>query len=281
MPENETDKGTSYLDSLTFEDVDRLTDDPVQVPDTELAPQEPEPEMYLRTSTGTVYKTSEDAVRGTEEKDRLIEQLRQTAIASTGYDPIDKKPVQIAQPSQEPNYATDAARYYTDLSAASSKGDAKAFHQIQSKMFHDTLGPYLPAVADSAKNNVLENVASEYGDFKEHIRSDGYKEYLEERSIIKTAIETAEADPRRASELKDLYILAYEASKGHKLPELIKSAKTNSPASTTQGRTLLATTTAPQVSTSNQLPDISTPEGRAEIKRRFEQGGGLDVPLAF
>src|SRR5690348_16003975 len=61
----------------------------------------PTPE-FLKTSTGTVYKSADEAIKGIEHKDTLIEQLRQRYILERGIDPITNQPVQPASQAPAP-----------------------------------------------------------------------------------------------------------------------------------------------------------------------------------
>src|SRR5271166_655933 len=83
----------------------------------EVAPAEPS-RFELKTKTGTVYKTAEDAVKGIETKDRTIEQLRSMIAAVTGEDPLSKagiKPGTTNAPQKPVSYLQDRRRFAQDL----------------------------------------------------------------------------------------------------------------------------------------------------------------------
>ncbi len=101
---NDAPGGDIDLDKL-FPNPELALQAPSQPPAAEpAAPQAPAAEQYfLKTATGTVYKSAEDAIRGTEEKDRVIQQLREKIAQSEGQDPL-KKSQQAAQPPVEADY---------------------------------------------------------------------------------------------------------------------------------------------------------------------------------
>jgi len=83
------------------------------------------PEFVLKTATGPIYKSPEDAVRGIEQKDQLISQLRSMVSAVTGEDPLRKSGAVPGQTTSQPkpvSYLQDSRRYAEDLTKAAELG---------------------------------------------------------------------------------------------------------------------------------------------------------------
>lgn len=282
---------TPSLENLNFDDLFEQTPSETpaepQTPPTETAPQVPEPqrapEPYLRTSTGTVYYTPEDAQRGVEEKDRRFESMREWAIAHTGIDPITNRPVRFSPQEEEPNYATDPDKFYADLAVANNanngKGDARKFAGVLQKWQQDSLAPYMPIMQQSAKAIAVQNLSRSIPDLPQFLESPEYRQYLEDRPIVKNAIVGGEGDPRQASALQEIYQVAYEAAHGRNLSGLIQSRAQNQTPSGAPAPAPRSTLTPSTPSLGNSTPagaaDLSTSEGRKAI---LEQGKarGLD-----
>lgn len=238
------------------------------------APQVPS-EPFLRMPTGTVYQTREDAERGFAEKDRVIEQSRAATIAATGYDPVTGKPVNIHANTPDPSYATNPEKYYDDLAAANNKGDKREFTRIQQKFLQDTYGPLLTTTAKSAAIQDLERTIKTDKGFQTFLESDQYRGYLDSTPIMKQAIEMAENSVGAAPQLRDLYAIAYEASQGRNIAQIIAQNRVNTTTPAPQGTnttaqtsfrpTLTPSTPSMPSSATNAAPSLSTPEGRRAI----------------
>src|SRR5438105_3686875 len=85
------------------------TTQPATTPAAPAAPaaSAPPPENFISTSTGTVYKTRDEAVKGLEHKDQLIEKLRKDHIEKFGVDPITGQKVGH-QPATAPSTTPSA-----------------------------------------------------------------------------------------------------------------------------------------------------------------------------
>ena len=269
MPDNQTniDPTDLVLDDL-FED--QIPASAAQPAAQELPAAQPlvSTEPYLQTSTGTKYLTPEDAVRGTEEKDRQIDHMRQWAIAMTGYDPISGKPVRMTPYTQEVNYARDPERFYDDLAEANEKRDKRAYAGIQLKMLQDAfLDPYKAVLTQSARSVAMENAERARPGIREFVESGKYRDYVTSIPIIHDAIATAETRPEMGTQLQDLYILAFDGANGRSMPEILRAAKAQAapvnPA--TQPRPTLQPVSQPMGTTPGAAEDLSTPEGRKAI----------------
>jgi hypothetical protein len=268
------------LSEVTFDDIfnsEPTTTQEEPLVDTQAQP-EGTPDFVLRTSTGTVYNSIEDAQRGTEEKDRLIESLRQRYIAERGIDPITNQPVRL-QPQEEVNYLREPEKFYQDLEAANTNRDPRAFTQVQAKFMYDLFGPYLPILTQTAKAQAVDSVSNDFKDFREFIGSEGYSKYLDDRPVLKQAIKYAESDPQAASSLRDLYVLTYEGARGRNLPEIIKAAKTAQSTAPAPRPAMTNSTMAPP--STGAEPSLATSEGRKTIIDSFKSRGLDKVPLPF
>ncbi len=257
------------------------------------APQAPEPTApvtsadFLKSPDGSVvYKTQEEAIRGLSEKDRLISELRQKIVETTGVDPVTNRPVQRTQPqAEEPNYAVDYERFYRDAADANQKHDARRFAEIQAKFVNDLLAPVVPLVQELAQDRAAKSVAADAPDFVKFKGSPEYKQILEQRPALARGITMSEQNIAFANQLPELYRLAYEAYQVQRMPEIIKAQveQARSAAPPVQSnQPARPTTTSPSSQPpipSTGRPDIRTPEGRKAIIEQFERTGGMDKML--
>ena len=99
---------------------------------TETTPSPTEP--FIKTKTGTVYKSIDDAVQGIEVKDTLIAQLREQVKQQTGADPLAaRKPASTPQPVGPKSYIEDQEKYFEDIADAVAKKDTKAYMNAQDR----------------------------------------------------------------------------------------------------------------------------------------------------
>jgi len=271
------------LDDLDVDLDDAFSNpEPVSNPNaTPNTPATPEPppsttieEPFLKTATGTVYKSADDAVKGIEHKDALIQKLRQDAIERTGIDPVTGQPV---TKNQAPvNYTQDGEKFLSDLAAAAKKGDTTAYTKVQEKFVQDVLAPYAPIITGFARTQAVEQVANEISGFREFLRSDDMKQTLEENPSLKQAIEVAEANPAAAGQLGDFYKMAYKLNIARTLPDAVRTQAT----APTHARPTVASTT-PQAPPSNAVkqsaPNLDSPEGRKSLIEQQERLGVADL----
>jgi len=249
---------------------------------TEPAKTEPVSQSFrITTKTGTVYDSLEAATSGIEEKDTVIEQLRQRFIATTGVDPLKKTP-QSAPTVETPNYLQDPNRYAADLYEAAKKNDAKGYQRTQLQLFEQYLGPALPMFQEFVKERAQDGVSAkslppEAKNFREFRSSEAFKRVMTENEVLAQAITNAESNFQYASQLPGLYKLAYNSYVASNLPEVIQAAPAVAapsapPISRPTASTSTLSPTAPQ-SSQNDQELLRTREGRAELKRRYEASG--------
>lgn len=231
------------------------------------------PSDFLKTTTGTVYKSQEDAIKGIEHKDTLIEQLRQRYILERGIDPITNQPVQPTPQGPVP-YSQDPQRYFKDLVDAVQKNDPAAYYEAQQRMILDTLGPLGPTITNLAKAQATEAVSAELKDFKEVSSSEPYRKVLEEIPELKNAIELAESDYRFHNRLPGLLKVAYLAAQGRRMPELLRAQQPAAqPAQPTRPTTVPSTLTPP--TEPSVAASLYSAEGRKALIANLE-GRGID-----
>jgi len=233
----------------------------------------------IRTKTGTVYDTYEANVQGIEQKDTVIEQLRDRLKAITGQDPLKPQPVT----SEQPNYLDDPTRFADDLADAAKKGDAGRYQKVFIRQMEEYLAPIRPLIQDYAQSRAKAQVSSEIKDFDTFVGSQDFTKTLERNPALANAISGASQYIRFSQQLPELYRLAYESYTARRVPELVQAAQTGAqttPAATTASRSTTTTgttlSTGAPVTTGTVQELMKTREGRAEIKRQFEASGGAE-----
>jgi hypothetical protein len=112
--------------------------------------------------------TAEDAAKGVNEKDTLIEQLRQRYALTTGIDPITGKPVGVngqPQPDQI-DYTQQPDRYLDDLYNAAKKGGPEAYLDVQQKFIFDSVKPLQPILQKAARDQASESLVAKFRELK-------------------------------------------------------------------------------------------------------------------
>lgn len=263
-------------------------------PAIETTKSTPEPSKFeLKTSTGTVYKTPDDAIKGIEQKDQLINQLRSMVAAVTGEDPLSKagiKPGQTTAPAKPVSYLQDRRRFAQDLTKAAERGQqaddwdpyGNVLGQYVYEIVQSAVGPYMPVVQNVGKQQAMAEVAKANPAFREFYDSPEYHKVLEERPKLANFIQFAESQPTLQEELKELYESAYDHAQARKLPELVKQHQnpvnpTPRMPSQPVSRPALHVPDRGQTVAQAAKPSLSTPEGRKAIIEEAERRGLADV----
>jgi hypothetical protein len=249
--------------------VNQTSSEPQSTPvDTNL-PAEP----VIKTKTGTVYKSIEDAVSGIEHKDALIASLREQVRVNTGQDPLSQRrpdPVQSGPKS----YLEDQGQYFEDIADAVSKKDTAAYMKAQQKLIWDNLGPLAPTITALSKANAERVVSSEIPEFAGFLNSEQYQTITQHSPLLADAIRTAESNPAAGSQLTELYRVAYLASQGSRVPELVRSAR-QEPSQVQSRPTVHSTPVPPPAVTGIPViaPSLETREGRKALIEQAEARG--------
>lgn len=246
--------------------------------------QDPQNGFFLQGDK-SVYKTAEDAQRGVNEKDALIEQLRQRYALTTGIDPITGKPVTNQNVQQgETDYYQQPDQYLDALYNAAKKGGPEAYRDVQAKFLFDALKPIQPVFQKLAKDQALETLSVELPATKGFVGTPSYTKALELNPELKQAISISETDQRFHSRLPGLYKLAYLTAQGMQLPELLRAqaTQTQTTTQTTQTQTTPVRTTVqsttPSPASQTARPSFKTIEGiRAYIQDAEARGVKLDL----
>lgn len=226
----------------------------------------------------SVYNTAEAAVQGINQKDALIETLRQRYALTTGIDPITGQPVtQANQPIQPqvPDYNQDPKLYMQDLYKA-AQTTPEAYRDVQQKFLLDTLKPLQPYIQKAAREQAMEALTSDPSlkDAGTFIGTPAYQAALDNNPELKNAIVAAESDMQWHSRLPGLYKIAYLAGRGQQLPDLLAQQSAAIPNSTPSApvRTTAQPTT-PNAPAPSARPSFGTLEGiRATIAEAEARG---------
>lgn len=225
----------------------------------------------------SVYNTPEAALQGINQKDALIEQLRQRYALTTGIDPITGQPIGQAQPQQDQDYFNNPSKYMADLYTA-AKANPEAYRDVQAKFFMDTLKPLQPLMQRVAREQALETLSAEVKEAPAFIGTPAYKKALDSNTELKDAIAVAETDYKFHSRLPALYKLAYLTGQGMQLPELLRANAAPQPQSqTTPAPRPTVQPTTPNMPTATARPSFKTLDGiRAVIADAEARGATLD-----
>jgi hypothetical protein len=186
-------------------------------------PQTP-PEFFLRAGN-SVYKTAEDAAKGVEHKDTLIDRYR-AYLAEQGIDPdtLQTKPKQTPQSPDDPyKYLGKDGSLFDALSDAVSRKDKAAYDRAmnayQQEQLNATLGPLAPLISEVAQQRAVRRVSEEAKDFGTFRYSDEFQTARKQIPLLDNAIKAAEGDFRMADQLPDLYKMVYLIHQGVRKPE--------------------------------------------------------------
>ena len=230
-------------------------------------------EPFIKTKTGTVYKTLEDTVEGIQHKDSLIAQLREQVRQQTGNDPL-VAPRQATQPVGPKSYVEDQGQYFQDIAEAVEKKDTGAYMRAQQKLIWDSLGPLAPTIISLAKANAERVVCEELPEFRSYHSSERFTQLGQDSPLLAEAIRSAEMNPQQANQLPELYRIAYLSSQGRRVPELLQSAR-NEPAPVQPRPTIHSTQVSQPAVTGVPVstPSLDTKEGRQAIIQQMESRG--------
>lgn len=226
----------------------------------------------------SIYNSPEAAVVGINEKDALIESLRQRYALTTGIDPVTNKPV--GQVSQAPSsYYDNPNQYLKDLYEAAQKSP-EAYRDVQLKFFSDAFAPQLsalqPLIQQSAKDAAVTETAKEIPAIKDFISTPTYQRVLDQSPDLKGAIVAAETDHRFHSRLPGLYKIAFLAGQGLQLPEILRAQQTVPPQTQVTPRPTAQPGTLTPPQTPAAKPSFKTHDGiKAAIAELEAKGVSL------
>lgn len=268
------------LENLSLDDVFGNPDLHPSDPNAPSATPAPEPvaqpsqptEPFLRTASGTVYKSAEDAAQGVQHKDELIARLRQEAIERTGIDPVTGQPVQRKVETPK-SYTQDHKRFIDDLSSAAKANDSEAYARVQAQFVNDVMAPFAPVLTTLARSQAVESVSQSIPEFRQFMGSTDYKETMERFPLLRNAIEQSEGNPSASEQLSQLYQMTFALAS--KRPEVVRTPSPTIPRPTVSSISLPS---VPQ-NGSTTAPDMGTIEGRKAIIEAQERSGVLNMRL--
>jgi len=229
MPDQKANLGQFNFDDAPGGDADlnaifgnpEITPPAIEAPATIAQTNESAP--FLRNATGSVvYNSAEDAIRGIEHKDALLEEARRKLQELTGEDAFKKRNQQQQEQHQEVNYGMDAKRYMADLNAAVSTGKEEDVVRVQQKFIMDSLAGYTPMLTEVARSQAIGRVTSEVPDFTKFMGSEDYNKTLDAFPLLRNSIQIAETNPSAAGELSQLYRMAYDTSTGRNMSRIVQ-----------------------------------------------------------
>src|SRR5487761_1287678 len=228
----------------------------------------------------SVYNTQEAALQGINQKDALIEQLRQRYALTTGIDPITGQPVGHNPTPQNIDYSSDPKKYIEDLFAAAQDAskDPSAYVGVQSKFISDTLKPLQPLMQRAAREQALQTLGNEIKDAPAFVGTPAYQKALDSNTELRDAIASAETDYRWHSRLPSLYKIAYLTGQGMQLPELLRANAAPQPQTqTSPAPRPTSQPTTPSMPTATAPPTFKTLDGiRSVIADSEARGLTLD-----
>ncbi len=237
----------------------------------------PTDDVFLKGER-SLYKTKEAALEGLNQKDALIEQLRQRYSLTTGIDPITGQPVGQAalQSPQQIDYQQNPNQYLDDLYKAAKEGGAEGYRNVQAKFILDLLKPIAPILQNTVRQQAVKQVTSEIAGFDTFVGTPAFGRALDANPQLKDAISTAESDFRFQSQLPGLYKTAYLVAQGMQLPEILQ-AQTVPRQAQTQTQTPHArptvTPSTPSAPTQTVAPNLRTIDGIRSIIADAEARG--------
>lgn len=274
MDLSDAPSGDLNLDDIFGDNQGAVTTQPpvTKEPSTTVAPTTPAADPVIKTKTGTVYKSIEDAVEGIEHKDALIAQLREQVRTNTGRDPLVAQ--RLVATEQPVNYVENGDKYFEDIAKAVQDKNTTAYMETQKKLIYDTLGPIAPTLSALSRANAERVVTEQLPEFKGFLRSQQYQQIAEDSPLLADAIKSAESNPAAAGQLPELYRVAYLASQGRRVPELVQSAAQQ--VQQVQPRpTVQSTPLAPPPATGVPVaqPGLNTSAERKALIEKMESGG--------
>lgn len=192
------------------------------VPEAHSATVEPQaslPEVFLQ-GEHSVYKSSEEAVKGINEKDRVISELRSQLESTTGHDPLRGPPA----PTGPQSYTENAEGFIETLSRASNDGNANAYRDAHVQLMSEVLSPLAPVLSDLAKTQAVNSVSEKVQGFREFVGSDAYKNTLDASPELAEAISLAESNIGYNTKLPELYEMSFYQHRGRQAPEMVRAA---------------------------------------------------------
>ena len=239
------------------------------------APVATQEDFFLKTPTGTVYKTREDAATGVAHKDELIETYRRQITQLTGVDPASNRQAAPQAPANV-RFSENGEAYVKALSEAYEQKDWNKYVRVQQQLMMEGLEPALPYVQSSIKSDAIGRVEAEIPDFRKFVGGADYQKALEAEPLLKDAIARAESDFGMAENLPGLYRMAYRTSQSLKLPEILAQSKQPAPAQ--PARETVASRQLPPPQPIGEV-DLRNPEARKRWIEAMEAAGIKDVPF--
>lgn len=190
-------------------------------PSTTVEPQASPPEAFLK-GEHSVYNSADEAIKGINEKDRVINELRSRLESTTGHDPLRA----TTEPNSPQSYTENADGFIETLSRASNDGNADAYRDAHVQLMSEVLSPLAPVLSGLAKTQAVDSVSEKVQGFREFVGSDAYKNTLDASPELAEAIALAEGNIGLQAKLPGLYEMTFYQHRGRQAPELVRAAAT-------------------------------------------------------
>lgn len=246
----------------------------------------------------SVYRSVEEAQRGIEHKDSLINLLRNQAIQQTGVDPLTGQRVGQAgqqipqgQPQAPTRYLDNPNQYAKDLTEAAQMGaqtgDYSRYHsiqrQLQSEQMNEQFAPFMPVLQSFVETSAVQQVAAVKPEFSKFYNSPEFKKTLDANPLLKMGIENAKQNPALANQLPELYKQVYTVAENEslrrQLAEFQKAQQLQTSNAQNVRPTAQPTTLQPQTTTINGADPRTDAEARKAMLKALEAKGVLNTPI--
>lgn len=255
------------------------------------------PAAFQLRAGDSVYSSIEEAQRGIEHKDNLIQLLRNQEIQRTGVDPITGQRVgvgqthQMGQPQAPVRYVDNPNQYANDLTEAAQlgakTGDYRRYQEVQSKFQHEQMeaqfAPIMPVIQNFVESSAVQQVSAQAPDFPKFYASPEFKKTIEASPLLKMGIDNAKTNPAFASHLPELYKQVFTVWENNnlkaQLAQFQKAQQTQPPSNVRP--TAQPTTLQPQTGNNSQADWRTDAAARKQFIDNAMKSGLGDQVLKF
>jgi len=159
------------------------------------------------------------------------------------------------QQHQQPSAAQQQAALYKALETSVQQGDmtfdeavTRLAQTTAEQQYRQQMQPLQPLIRQANRSQALETASQK---FDPNIRSfygtDSYRKVLESNSVLRDGINQAEADPRFAESLPQLYQMAFQLASLQSAPTATQPAQQTAPTSSNAPQTVNVNTPQPSI----------------------------------
>lgn len=239
-------------------------------------PQAPSNEPFLKAGE-SVYLTAEDAAKGVQHKDELINRYR-TFLKDSGVDPNTFQRTAPEPQAQQPKpqeqqspyqYYGNGKKFYESVAKAVDSRNPDEFERIQREYTREAinaeLAAYVPIMGEVTRQRAVRQVSQEIPDFNNFINSEDFRKVQDKLPSLKQAIQLAETNPQAADYLREYFQMAYFINKG------INAGSTQPQAAPQPVAPATPPTVRPTLTQSNLTPPSPTTSPNVDWTRMNQQ----------